>query len=333
MATIGDVARRAGVSIATVSRVLSPGAQPHPVNAETARRVREAAQELDFVPSALARGLASRRSGLLGLVVPDLADPHYPQIARGAEEVARAEGRALLVANSLGDPRRLSEYLRLLRARRVDAIVVSGGSSLSQADLDALAASRLPCVLIGRPVEPGRFPFVAVDNVAAAREATLHLRAAGCRRIAHLAGPATQTTMVDRAEGYRQALAEEGLTPDVVATDGSPEDGARAAAALLARPSERRPDGLFAATDRLAVVALGEARARGLEVPRDLAVVGFDDTPLAAYLQPSLSSVAQPARELGEAAIRLALRLLFGESAPPLLLPARLVVRQSSQTA
>jgi LacI family transcriptional regulator len=329
VATIADVARRAGVSIATVSRVLSPGA--HPVNPETARRVREAAAALDFVPSALARALVSRRSGLLGLVVPDLADPHYPQIARGAEDLARQEGWALLVCNTLGDPQRLADYLRLLRARRVDAVVVSGGSSLGRRELDAVVASQLPAVLIGRPAAPARFPFVAVDNVQAAHAATLHLVRAGRRRVAHLAGPAAQTTMADRAAGYRAALAERARPAEVVPTYGSSEDGLRATRALLARPPGERPDALFAATDRLAVAALGAAIDAGVRVPGELAVVGFDDVPLAAYLRPGLSSVAQPAQQLGEAAIRLALQLLAGEPAEPVVLPARLVVRASSR--
>jgi DNA-binding LacI/PurR family transcriptional regulator len=331
VATIADVARRAGVSIATVSRVLSPGLQPHPVNPETARRVREAAAALDFVPSAVARALVSRRSGLLGLVVPDLADPHYPQIARGAEDRARQEGWSVLVCNTLGNPQRLADYLRLLRARRVDAVVVSGGSSLGRQELDAIAASQLPAVLIGRPAEPERLPFVAVDNVLAAHDATMHLVQAGRRRVAHLAGPVTQTTMADRAAGYRTALAKRALPAEVVATDGSSEEGLRAARVLLDRRLLDRPDALFAATDRLAAAALAAAMDAGVCVPSQLAVIGFDDLPLAAYLRPSLSSVAQPAQQLGEAAIHLALQVLAGETAEPVVLPARLVLRTSSQ--
>lgn len=330
MPTIADVARRAGVSIATVSRVLSPGAHPHPVSPETARRVREAAAALDFVPSALARGLASHRSGLLGLVVPDLADPHYPPIARGAEEVARREGLTLVVCNTLGDPARLADYLRLLRARRVDAVVVSGGGSLGPAELDAIRRSALPAVLIGRPTVAAPFPYVAVDNAAAARAATLHLLASGRRRVVHLGGPPAQTTMADRAAGYRAALAEHGLPPLVLATSGSAEDGLRVTGALLDGPLGARPDALFAATDRLAVAAIAAAVDHGRRVPHDLAVVGFDDLPLAPLLRPSLSSVAQPADELGAIAIRLALQCLAGEPAEPITLPARLVVRASS---
>jgi LacI family transcriptional regulator len=327
VAGIQDVAQRAGVSIATVSRVLSPGPAPHPVSPATAARVRAAAAELDYVPSALARGLVSRRSGLLGFLVPSLADPHYPHIARGAEDRAREHGLALLVCNTLGDSRRLADYLRVLRARKVDALVVSGGSSLSTSDLAALEATRLPTMLIGRPTGDSPAPWVGVDNRSAAREATEHLLRSR-RRVVHLAGPPTQTTMADRADGYRDAMADAGAEAEVIATSGTPQAGEDAARLLLRRA--RPPDALFAATDRLAIGALGVANDLQLPVPEALGLIGFDDLPLAAYLRPRLSTVAQPGRELGAAAIGLALALLGDEPVRPVILPARLIVRGSS---
>ena len=328
MAGIQDVAQLAGVSIATVSRVLSPGPTPHPVHQATAERVRAAAAELDYVPSALARGLVSRRSGLLGFVVPSLADPHYPHIARGAEDRAREHGLALLVCNTLGDSRRLADYLRVLRARKVDALVVSGGSSLSEDDLAAVEATHLPTVLIGRPTGHSTAPWVGVDNRAAAQAATRHLLRER-RRIVHLAGPPSQTTMADRADGYRDAMNAAGAEPEVVATSGSPQAGEDAARLLLHRGASR-PEAIFAATDRLAIGVLGVAIDLQRPVPGALALVGFDDLPLAAYLRPRLSTVAQPGRELGAAAIGLALALLEDEPVSPVILAARLIVRGSS---
>ena len=330
MATIADVARRAGVSIATVSRVLSPAPSPHPVSARTAARVREAAQALDFVPSALARGLASRRSGLIGLIVRDLADPHYPHVAGGAEDAARRHGLAVLVCNTLGQPDRLADYLRLLNARHVDAIVLCGGSTLSPPELASLGASAAPVVLIGRPAPPWQPPFVSIDNLGAARAVTRHLVETGRRRIAHLAGPASQTTMLDRAAGYAEALAEAGLPTEVVETNASPADGLARARRLLRRPAARRPDAVFAATDRLALSVLAAAADVGLGVPRDLAVFGFDDLPLAPYVRPSLSSVTQPAHRLGREALGLALRLIDGARPDPVVVAAEIVVRDSS---
>jgi DNA-binding LacI/PurR family transcriptional regulator len=328
--TISDVALRAGVSISTVSRVLSPGANPHPVNAVTADRVREAARALNFVPSALARGLVARRSGLIGLLVPDLTDPHYPHVATGVEDVARQAELAILICNTQGDSARLADYLHVLHARRVDAIVLSGGASLSASDLARLNSGDTPVVLIGRPAVQTGLAYVTIDNVEAARAATRHLIDIRRQRVAHLAGPQTQTTMADRAEGYVAAVRAAGRPILLLRTDGSAEDGYEVVNSALQASPRERPDAIFAATDRLAVAALAAAVDRGLHVPRDVALVGFDNIPLAAQLRPSLSSVRQPARELGEAAIQLAMQLLAGESADPLVLPAELIVRQSS---
>jgi LacI family transcriptional regulator len=322
--TIGDVARKAGVSIATVSRVLSPGPDQHPVSAGTAERVRQAALELRFVPSAIARGLVARRSGLLGLLVPDLTDPYYPHIASGVEEAARQAQLAVLICNTLGDPAHLSEYLDLLRARRVDGVLLSGGSSLGLEELQLVVRSGLPVVLIGRPGYDVDLPYVSVDNVSAARAATAHLIGPGRARILHVAGPATQTTMVDRRDGYLQAMGAADLAPVVLMTSGVAEDAYTAIAAELRR---EHADAIFAATDRLAVAALAALYDLHKAVPDEVAVLGFDDMPLAALLRPALASVAQPAEALGRAAVDVVL----GMSAAPLVLDAKLVIRESAK--
>jgi LacI family transcriptional regulator len=326
VATIGDVARAAGVSIATVSRVLSPGAVPHPVRAETAERVREAARRLNFIPSPLARGLAARRSGLIGLVVPDLADPHYPQIAIGVEDGARQLEMGVLICNTLGEIERLAEYLQLLEARRVDVIVLSGATSLNAAELQTLQRCSIPMVLIGRPAIPVQWPHVSIDNVLGARLATRHLLAIGCSRVVHLSGPPTQTTMADRARGYVDEM--DGQVVDIVESNGTPDDGyLRLQTRLDIKPP---PDGVFAATDRLAMAALALSADRSLHVPRELAVVGFDDIPLAAQLRPTLSSVSQPAYALGRVAIEIAGLAGAGDPVEPRVLAPRLIERQST---
>jgi LacI family transcriptional regulator len=327
--TIADVARAAGVSITTVSRVLSPGAVPHPVRADTAERVRVAARELNFIPSPMARGLASRRSGLIGLVVPDLADPHYPQIAGGVEDGAREAELAVVICNTFGDVDRMTEYLMLMQARRVDAIVLSGGTSLNAIELLALNDCQVPMVLIGRPTIQVPWPHVSIDNRDGARQATRHLMQLGRRRILHLAGPRTQTTMADRAAGYREFMQSANMTPESIESDGTPEDGYDQ---LKSRFNGKGhvPDAIFAATDRLAVAAMALAADRHMHIPRDLAIVGFDDIPLAAQLRPSLSTMAQPAYELGTVAINMAKRLVAGESVQPILLDVGLTARQST---
>lgn len=336
MATIADVARTAGVSIATVSRVLSPGPVPHPVNSATAARVRAAARALHFMPSPLARGLAARRSGLIGLIVPDLADPHYPHIASGVEERARDAELSVLICNTLGERERLNDYLILLNARRVDAIVLSGATSLDVADVEALRTSQVPVVLIGRPSVQTPWPSVSIDNRAGARAVTEHLLTLGQRELVHLAGPPTQTTMADRADGFRDALQTAGKQPALILTsDGSPEDGYKRIREWLDRRQRiatTEPGAVFAATDRLGFAVLAAAADLHLHVPNDVAVIGFDDVPLAAQCRPTLSTMAQPAHELGRVALELAQSLAAGEpSRDAPVLEARLVARDSTR--
>ena len=326
MATIADVARAAGVSISTVSRVLSPGAVPHPVAADTAERVRSAARELNFTPSPLARGLAARRSGLVGLIVPDLSDPHYPQIAGGVEDGAREIDMAVLICNTFGDVERMMEYLQLLEQRRVEAIVLSGGTSLNARGLLALQRVSVPLVLIGRPAIHVQWPYVTVDNRQGARDATRHLIERGYERVLHLAGPRVQTTMADRANGYLDEMAQR--PTEVLETNGSPEDGEE----LLRQRLQVGPsvNAVFAATDRLALAAMATAADLRLHVPRDLAVIGFDDVPLARFWRPALSTVAQPADQLGAVAVEMVRALTAGESVQPRVLATQLRPREST---
>ncbi len=329
MVTIADVAARAGVSITTVSRVLSPGSQPHPVSAATAERVRAAAQELRFVPSAIAQGLVVRRSHLIGLVVPDLSDPYYPNIASGVERAARSAELSVLICNTLGEEAHLRDYLRVLRARRVDGMVVSGGSTLSHRELRMLTQVDAPVVLIGRPNDEVELPYVSIDNVAAAGAATQHLIDHGRTRLAHLAGPIAQSTMSDRLDGFVATVQAAGIDGEIVDWPGSLEQAYEELRQRM-RTKRGRPDGIFAATDRLAVAAMAAAHDSKLDVPRDVAVIGFDDIPLAALLRPSLSTVAQPAEQLGETAIGMVLELAAGNAVEPKILAARPVFRGST---
>ena len=296
------------------------------MRADTAERVRKAAQRLNFVPSPLARGLAARRSGLIGLVVPDLADPHYPQIAIGVEDSARIAAMGVLICNTLGEMDRMAEYLQLLQARRVDVVVLSGATSLNAIELQSLQRYDVPIVLIGRPAIHGQWPYVSIDNRLGAHLATRHLLELGRTRIVHLGGPRTQTTMADRARGYLEEMGER-LT-ETIESNGTPEDGYQRLRARL--DSGPLPDGVFAATDRLALAALAVAADKSLHVPGDLAVVGFDDIPLAAQLRPTLTSVAQPAHQLGMLAVEVARQLVAGEDVRPRSLAPRLVEREST---
>lgn len=341
-ATIGDVARRAGVSTATVSRVLAGlgGAR-----ADTRARVLDAARDLGYRPSGVARSLKLRTTQTLGLIITDIENPFFPQLVRAVEDVARERGFALLLCNATDDPDREAAYLDLLVDRRVDGVVIAV-SGLGARHGEWLAEPPLPVVLVNT-IAPGLpHPSIASDNVDGGRQAAAHLLDLGHRRIGVLTAGARNADAPARVAGVRGALADRGLDPDgVPIVFGEPDVGGGEAA--LGRLLADAPDttGVIAYNDLMAIGAMRAIRASGRTVPGDISVVGFDDVAIAAYTDPPLTTIAQAIGELGRWAVeRLVERLSDGAAtlnpgAPArratsgTVLPVRLVPRGSSGPA
>lgn len=327
-ANITDVAREAGVSISTVSRVLNNS--DYPIKPETRRKVLEAAAELRFRPNDLARGLLLRKSRTVGLIVPDISNPYYPELSLGVEATASERGYSVIFCNTSRKAEKLEQYVDVLLQKRVDGIVLVGGGTDFAPISQALLDFDVDVTVIGRHNLP--FPSVQIDNVGAAQEAASHLAELGHRRIAFLSGPLKLTSVQDRLSGYRLALEEQGLDRDdrlVCEGDFQPESGYSAALSLL--QGEPRPTAIFAANDRMAIGVIAAATDLGLEVPDDLSVVGFDDITMASYTRPSLTTVAIPGYQMGASAMRLMLRLFAEEECPQVTwVPTKLVVRDSS---
>lgn len=307
--TISDVARRAHVSIATVSRVLNN--VPRGVRAALRRRVLRVAQELDFRPNALARSLHQKRTGTLGLLITDIANPYYAEITRGIEDVLRRHAYALFICNTDRNPDTMASYIETLREKRVDGIIIGGGGTPGRRHFQALHDRGVPAVLIGRYDVP--LPAVRIDNLKGGWEAATHLIRLGHRRIAILSGPMTSTSIQDRMKGYRRALREHGLSLPkdwVVHGDLRPASALQLAERLLA--ARRRPTAILAANDQMAIATIRIALKLGLRVPEDLSVVGFDNIQLASYVSPALTTMGVPLYRIGVAAAETAIRLLAG---------------------
>ena len=326
--TISEVARRAGVSIATVSRVLNQ--VPCHVKAEARKRVLRVVQQLDYRPNALARSLHQKRTHTLGILITDISNPYYGGIARGIEDVARQHGYALFVCNTDRRPDVMEHYIDVLRENRVDAIIIGGGGRPGRRHFQTLYQRSVPVVLIGRYDVP--LPAVRVDNVKGGWEAATHLIHLGHRRIAILSGPATSTSIQDRMKGYRRALAEHRLSlPEHWMLEGDlrPAGALQLAERLL--KARGRPSAILAANDQMAIAAIRAALKLGLRVPEDLSVVGFDNIELASYVSPALTTMGLPLHRMGVAAAEIAIGLLAGSAcAEEAWFTPELIVREST---
>jgi LacI family repressor for deo operon, udp, cdd, tsx, nupC, and nupG len=326
--SIKDIARAADVSYSTVSRALNNSPRVRP---ETRQHIQQIAVEMGYLPSAVARSLVTRRTHTIGVVVSTITDLFFAEVIHAIEETALDYGYGVILANSGGEPQRELKAIRTVRERRVDGIILVSGCS-SREDLCAEKGIDIPIVIINNVHQEHIGCSVEVDNLGGATEATQHLLALGHRRIAHIAGPRREWDSIERQSGYEQALRARGLPLDPTLTvqgDNRPEGGIEAMRRLLALPTP--PTAVFCYNDATALGAMRAARSAGLRIPQDLSIVGFDDIELAPYLEPPLTTIAQPKREMGEKAVQMILDLLAGDQAvQDCVLPSRLVVRGST---
>ncbi len=305
--TLKELAARARVHPSTISRVANhdPSLRIAPA---TRARIEALLRETEYRPNGIARGLKLRQTFVLAVVIPDVTNPFFAALFRGVEDGASPRGYNVLLCNTDGSPERQRSHLQSLHARRVDGVLLAS-TFLNDPTVRWLRSQRMPYVLVNRFSDEGQDPFVGSDDVLGARLATQHLVELGHRRIGHLAGKATVSTGVLRRRG---------------------EGGAQAAERLLSLPDP--PTALFAVTDMTAVGAFGAARRMGLRIPDDLAIVGYNDIPLASRLVPGLTTVHVPIHEFGSAAARLLLEQIETgvQSRRRLVFNPELVVRGST---
>jgi LacI family transcriptional regulator len=324
MASLADISRRAGVSIATASRVLNGSS--HPVSDATRDRVLAAADELGYRPSELARALVKRTSRIVGVIVGDIVDPYFAEIARGVEDVAAGVGHLTMVCNADRRPAAELAHLGVLRDYHAAGVVFAGSGyehiaeeeALREAVVELRAGGSAVVALAPRDLD---CPSVLVDNRGAARDATEHLLELGHRRIAFVEGPAGLHTSVQRRQGFDEAVVAAGAEAIRLPGGFEFEAGAAAAEALM----DDLPDAVLGVNDEVAIGLLTGLRRAGIDVPGRISVAGIDDTRPARLVD--LTSVSLPLHELGEMAARVVL-----EGAPgDIVLPHRLVARATTR--
>jgi LacI family transcriptional regulator len=334
--SIREVAARAGVSVGTVSNVLN---RPEIVALSTRERVHEAIKALGFVRNESARQLRAGRSRIIGLVVLDVANPFFTDVARGVEDEASMAGLAVILCNSDDQLPKETRYLELLEEHRVQGILITPVAGADER-LALLQRRGTPVVLVDATSPSGGQCSVAVDDVLGGDVAMSHLIDAGHQRLAYIGGPVSIRQVADRRDGALRALARAGRAPaalQMIETRAlNVQAGQQAGAAIAAQPASRRPTGVFCANDLIALGLLQEMTRRGIGVPGDIAIVGYDDIDFAAAAAVPLSSVRQPRQQLGRTAAQLLLEETLATAAHThrqVTFKPELEIRQSSSAA
>ncbi len=326
MSNIRDVARLAGVSVATVSRALS---NPEKVSPESLDKVHKAIAEVGYRPNMLARNFRSARAYAVVVLVPDIANPFYSLFIRALEDRAHQKGYAVLLGDTRGTPERELEYIRRVETRLADGIVqLRPSSEKSQNNIPA----DVPCVnACGCEYTTG--PAIRIDNRGAAKSMVNYLISLGHKRIGVISGLKDNPHAIDRLEGYKEALAEAGIPfeKDLIAEgDFTMWSGLNAAFQFC--NMKNRPTAIFSMNDEMAIGAMQTLKNQGFKIPDDISVTGFDDIAYAKYSDPSLTTISQPAEEMGKMAMDMLLKVIEGEplSQRECVLPTEFIIRKST---
>ncbi|MBC7217460.1 MAG: LacI family DNA-binding transcriptional regulator [Candidatus Caldatribacterium sp.] len=330
-ATISDIARVAGVAKSTVSKALNGAIGISP---ETREKILRIAEELNYRPSIIAQSLKSKRTRAIGLVLPNIMNPFFLSILKGVEDAAIDNGYVVVFCESDNKKRKESTYFQIFEERWVDGVIFSGVDNDSEEEryIRSLHERGIPVVLIDREIEGYFTNAVMIDNKGAAFSATTYLLELGHKKIATIVGPQKIRIFAKRFEGYKLALEKYGVKLDpklVVEEDLSVEGGSRAIQKLLSQGLTFTA--VFAHNDLMAIGCMKELQRNGIAIPGDVSVVGFDDIPLALLVTPSLTTVAQPAYEMGVEAVSLIKKSIEGGGGmeSKVILPTKLVLRES----
>jgi len=327
--TLRDIARLSGVNISTVSRALTGS---YGVRRQTREKVLAVAERLRYRPNRVARGLATGRSHTFGLIISDIRNPFFAEVARGVEDTASAAGYDIVLCNSDLDPAKQMRYVRSLLEKRVDGLLMNSVAGLTRHQQEELAGSGVPVVLLNVPPGARTFSTVSADNFQGGFRAGRYLIELGHRTIAHLTGPRQHGNLTERARGFLKAAqsSDKQVAPTVIHGQHTFQGAYEMTRKLLARHS--KVTAIFAANDAMAFGAIRAIVEAGLSIPEDLSLIGFDNVELSSIIRPPLTTIHQPKYEMGQAAAEILLRLAGrrqGQVPEHRMLGVDLVERQS----
>lgn len=326
--TIKDIAKKADVSVTTVSRVLN---NKPDVGDDTRAKILKIIDELNYNPNSVARGLVMQKTHTIGLIIPDISNPFFPQVARAVEDKAQKLGYSVIFFNTDNNLEREKKAVELFQSKQVDGLIVSlslGNESV----LKTLKAADYPVVQIDRSVSDRLYPLVSIDNQSSAYQLVEYLIKKGHRKIAHISGDLNTTTAQTRLKGYKKALKDNKLVLNddyIISGDYSQQSGLKAMGKLL--DLAERPTAVFAANDLSAAGAYKAIFAAGLKIPQDIAVAGHDDIDIASLLRPELTTMKQPKYDLGEKALTVLMEMIENNKfdLKDQILETNLIIRES----
>ncbi|RDU38256.1 LacI family transcriptional regulator [Neobacillus piezotolerans] len=327
-ATIRDVAREAGVSVATVSRYINNNGY---VSENTLNKIKHVMEVLNYHPNEIARGLARKRTNTIALVIPDITNPFFPELVVSIEKVAKEKGYRLILINSDEDSIRSSTFWRSLESRYTDGLILAS-FQFKDSVLKELNAMNIPFVRIDRAADKSSTDSIGIDNYKGAKLAVNHLFEIGCRKIAHICGPPNFQPSLERIRGYKDELAEKGVSylPIILEGDFSLESGKTLTDKLLYEHPD--VDGIFLANDMMAIGSLKILKQLGIKVPEDIAIIGFDGIKLVEMVDPEISTIEQPIYDIGVVATSRLIDMIENVHATDeeVQLDVRLVKREST---
>lgn len=329
MATIKDVCKLAGVSVATVSRVINNSGY---VKEETKDKIVQAMKVLNYIPNTMARGLAGKNTSTVALLLPDILNPYFPEVARSIEDSANQHGFNVILCNSDNNSGKEAAYIELLKSKKVDGFIIAS-YTMQPEQIVQLMNEKIPVVVIDRIFNKHQIVSYICKNKQGAIMAVQHLLDQGCKRIAHIAGPASAQSAVDRMLGFEEKCVSEGVfVPSLIGMGNfRKEDGFKVMNTLLAAHPDI--DGVFAANDLMAIGALKAILLSGRKVPEDIKVIGFDDIPLTTTVIPELSSIRQPIYEIGTMAMDALMNMINDNFVEPctIELDVKVMCRESTR--